>query len=402
MTRSRRGATSVTFALCWVLSGCASSTTAAPTTEAPLVTTTASAPIEAPATTRSIPTDTSRPTPTPTDATSPTVTTLPGFEIVGERFEMNGAPINAGSPAEGLLLNSRMVQAVIDIELEDTPFRYPDTGIWDAERNTSELVAAMDSYAEHGLNAITVNLQGGNPLAAPVDNRPPWRVSAYDPDGGLSESWAGRLSQVLDAAETNNMVVIIGLFYFGQDHHLDGETAITNAVDGVVDWILAGGHRNVMVEICNECNVHYDHDVLQPDRVVELIRRVQDRSNGSIPVSASFTGGRMPPDDVIESADFILVHGNRQEPEDITALVRRIRRHPLYLADPKPIVFNEDSTDLANMIAAVEAGAGWGYHDKGENDYRNGFQAPPVNWTINTAEKRAFFDLTRQLSTPAP
>jgi hypothetical protein len=321
-------------------------------------------------------------------------------EIVGESFLLGDVVTNQGSLTEGLLMNSRMVQAVIDIEGDSSIFAYPDTGVWDAERNTTELIAALPEYASHGLNAITVNLQGGNPLDAPVENRPPWRISAYGPDGDLDAAWMDRLDRVLRAADAEGMAVIVGLFYFGQDHHLADETAVVGAVDNVVDWLLTNDHRNVLVEVCNECNVHYDHEVLQPDRVAELMERVTERSGGRLPVSVSLSGGRLPNDRVIAASNYVLLHGNNQDNERVAAMVRQIRRRPSFLDDPKPIVFNEDSTSLENLRAAVDEGAGWGYHDKGANDYRNGFQAPPVDWSIGSDEKQSFFDEVARLTGP--
>ncbi len=37
---------------------------------------------------------------------------------------------------------------------------YPDTGEWDPERNISQFLAAMPEWIKHGLNGITVGLQG--------------------------------------------------------------------------------------------------------------------------------------------------------------------------------------------------------------------------------------------------
>lgn len=319
---------------------------------------------------------------------------------MGEKFWLGGEVTNPASPAEGLLMNSRMVQAVIDIENEEGPFSYPDTGVWDPERNTNEFITALPSYAASGLNAFTVNLQGGNPLDAPVDNRPAWRISAYDRQGNLDLAWMERLDRVLQAADAEGMAVIVGLFYFGQDHRLADESAVVNAVDNVLEWLEAGGHRNVLIEICNECNVHYDHEILRPPRVVQLIRRVSERSQGRYPVSASLTGGRLPEPEMVEASSFVLLHGNRQNAAEVGEMVRRMRSSPVFLTSPKPIVFNEDSVDLQNMQAAVDRGAGWGYHDKGANDYHHGFQAPPVNWSMNTESKQSFFEMVAELTRP--
>lgn len=357
--------------------------------------------------TTSRPTIAQRSTTTSLTASSTTeqVSTVPQtrsgeVEIVQERFYLGGEVTNPGSPAEGLLMNSRMVQAVIDIEGERDLFVYPDTGAWDPERNATELIAALPIYASHGLNAITVNLQGGNPLDAPAQNRPSWRISAYRPDGSLDPTWMDRLDRVLRAADAEGMAVIVGLFYFGQDHLLEDETAVTDAVDSVVDWLMARDHRNVLIEICNESGRHYDHEILRPSRVNELMERVTTRSGGSIPVSVSLPGGHMPEARIVEVSSYVLLHGNRQQARRVAAMVRDLRSLPAFSAHPKPIVFNEDSTRMDNLLAAVTEGAGWGYHDKGANDYHNGFQAPPVDWSVGTDDKRTFFEEIARLTSP--
>ncbi len=90
--------------------------------------------------------------------------------IAGEKWLVDGRPLlagrmYAGRSVEGLLLNSRMVQAVFDDENPITQplWKYPDTGRWDADRNTDEFVAALPAWREYGLAGITVNMQGGSP-----------------------------------------------------------------------------------------------------------------------------------------------------------------------------------------------------------------------------------------------
>ena len=62
-------------------------------------------------------------------------------------------------------MNSRMVQATFDDEnpLTAPMWAYPDTGRWDAERNSAEFVAMLPRYRAHGLLAVTLNLQGAAP-----------------------------------------------------------------------------------------------------------------------------------------------------------------------------------------------------------------------------------------------
>ena len=89
------------------------------------------------------------------------------IHIETDRFFIDGTPTYAGchfrdEPIEGLLLNSRMIQATFDDENPETVHRwaYPDSGTWDAARNVIE---ALPIYRDHGLLAVTLNFQGGSP-----------------------------------------------------------------------------------------------------------------------------------------------------------------------------------------------------------------------------------------------
>ena len=309
------------------------------------------------------------------------------ISIQQDRFFINGAVTHPGTAAEGLLLNSRMVQAIFDDEDPSTltTFAYPDTGVWDKERNVTEFMAALPLYAAKGLRAVTVNLQGGFAGETGI-------VSAYTSDGTLKGAWLDRLDRVIRAADQQGMVVIVGLFYFRQDHRLANEAAVIRAVDGVTDWLLAQGYNNVLVEINNEANILYDHEILKPGRVSELITRVRQRSSGRLKVSTSLGGGSMPSATMISASDYVLLHGNNQSSSGVANMVENVRSSAAWQANPKPIVFNEDSDDIPNLDAAVSRRASWGYYDQGENDYATGYQSPPVNWGINTPEKQRFFD----------
>ena len=201
-------------------------------------------------------------------------------EIHGDDFWIDSAPTYAGRTwrdlrLEGLLLNSRMVQATFDDLNPRTRGRwaYPDTGEWDSERNLREFVGMLPVYREHGLLAITLNFQGGSPEGYSRDQ--PWENSAFGSDGGLRPAYADRMRRAIAAADNRGMVVILGYFYQGQDERLADEAAVVRAVDAATDFVLEGGWRNVLVEINNECNTRYEHSVLQPARVHELIQRVQ-------------------------------------------------------------------------------------------------------------------------------
>ena len=327
--------------------------------------------------------------------------------IDGDKFLINGRPTYEGrewrgKSIEGLLMNARLVQATFDDLNPETVARwaYPDNGKWDAERNVSEFIAAMPEWRAHGLLAFTVNFQGGSPEG--YSREQPWENNAFEPDGALRPAYADRMRRVIEAADANGMVVILGYFYFGQDQRLANEAAVVRAVDEVTRWILDGGWRNVIVEINNECDVGaWDHEILKPERVHELIKRVRDtQGNGyRLLVSTSYKGGSVPLENVMRVSDFLLIHGNGvSDPNRIAVMVRETRTVPGYRG--QPILFNEDDhydfdKPLNNFTAAVSERAGWGYFDfrRRDESFDEGFQSVPVNWRISSERKHGFFDL---------
>lgn len=335
--------------------------------------------------------------------------------IEGEKFLLNGQPTYAGRTwrghrIEGLLMNSRMVQATFDDLNPATVARwaYPDTGRWDAARNTREFLAAMPAWRRHGLLAVTVNFQGGSPQGYSRDQ--PWENNAFTPDGTLRPEYAARMAQVVEFADELGMVVIPGCFYFGQDERLADEAAVVRAVDQVTDWVLGHGWRNVVLEINNECNIRYDHAILQPARVHELIEHVKakTRDGHRLLVSTSYGGGTVPSTNVVRAADFILLHGNGvADPRRIAAMVAETRLVAGYT--PKPIVFNEDDhfnfeVPDNNFTAAVGAYASWGFFDYRMRDegYAAGFQSVPVDWAISSPRKAGFFRLLAEITGAPP
>jgi hypothetical protein len=160
------------------------------------------------------------------------------------------------------------------------------------------------------------------------------------------------------------------------------------------------GYRNVLIEIANECDVtSYDHEILKPARVPELIERVKTRKRAGrrLLVGVSYSGGKVPGDKVVRASDFLLLHGNGQNrPEQIVTLIRKTRDVPGYR--PMPVLINEDDhydfdQGENSMTAAVNEYVSWGFFDyrhRGEG-LDEGFQSPPVNWGLSSERKKAFF-----------
>jgi hypothetical protein len=332
--------------------------------------------------------------------------------VKGDAFLINGEPTYKGrtwngKKVEGLLLNSRMVQATFDDLNPETvgKWAYPDTKKWDPDRNTREFVAAMPGWRKHGLLAVTLNLQGGSPQGYSKDQ--PWHNSALTADGALRPEYLKRLEKVLDQADDLGMVVILGIFYFGQDERLKDEDAVTRGLDHALDWLADKGYRNVLVEVNNECNVRYDHAVLKPDRVHELIERAR-KHRGKFLAGTSYGGNTVPKENVVKASDFLLLHGNGvKDPKRIAEMVQQTRKVPGYR--PMPILFNEDDhfdfdKPLNNFVAAVGEYASWGYFDfrmAGEG-FADGYQSVPVNWGISSPRKKGFFKLLSEVTGEKP
>jgi hypothetical protein len=383
--------------------------------------------------------------------------------IRGDAFYINGRPTYAGrmfngKRVEGLLMNVRAVQGIFDDLNPETASRwvYPDTKRWDPDRNTKEFSAAMPEWKRHGVLAFTINLQGGSPGFAGGRGRgrgaapggavpdaagrgvpagateatpqappqggggrargpagPQLENSAIDPEGNLRPAYMARLQRILDKADELGMVAIVGYFYFGQDQRLKDEAAVRRAVLNATNWILEHGYRNVLVEVNNECNIAYDHDILKPPRVTELIQLVQNQSRDGrrLLVSTSFggttSGGqRDHPDTPITAAvakrsDFVLIHGNG--PNDPALIKRCIAATRGLSGRPVPVVINEDPnfhfTEPENhLLASVDEYVSWGYYEQGQSNYQDGFQSPPVNWSVNTENKKQFFELVRKVT----
>ena len=132
--------------------------------------------------------------------------------------------------------------------------------------------------------------------------------------------------------------------------------------------------------------------------------------NNKLYVGTSFTKRMLPTDNVINFSDFIILHGNGiDNPDDINNYIKNTRKSKYYRG--QPIFFNEDdhfdfNKNLNNFTEALRQRAGWGFFDPGHGaggsaaygDYINGFQNPPINWTINTQRKKEYFFLLKKIT----
>ncbi|MFP4580284.1 MAG: hypothetical protein ACLFQ6_06110 [Candidatus Sumerlaeia bacterium] len=345
--------------------------------------------------------------------------------IEGTHFYINGEPTYKGRewqgcPVEGMLLNSRMIQAVFDDENPETRklWAYPDTGEWDPDRNTDEFCAALPEYRNRGLLGVTVGLQGGGSIYSPevYDN---YINTAFTETGELKQAYFDRLLRIIEAADKIGMIVIVNYFYVKQARRIKEDKYIYQITERVTDWLLRTGHRNILVDVANESAPWWKYPVLEPENIPKLIEIVKGISldGWTIPAGSSTGGGKqIPRGKWLETEDFSMPHGNGCTPEQLQQKLLDLKAQPEYKARPRPILINEDSIFVENLEMAVKEGASWGFYcqgygsqyqdrmnwkekDREKNyDQLSGYQTLPVNWSINTAVKRNFFDKVKEIT----
>ena len=319
------------------------------------------------------------------------------------------------------MFNSRMIQAVFDDENPETVSRwaYPDMGVWDAERNTDEFCAQLPIYRDHGLLAVTVGLQGGGSSYLPGVYEQ-YKMTAFNEDGSLKTPYFERLERVLKAADACGVVVIVSYFYNMSLKFLRDRAAFNTAIQSATDWLLGTGYQNVLVEVINEAREetgpHFAPDDIASHH--ELVKSVTHNGRRLLVGTSAFPDNVMPTDKWLESEDFTIPHGNNHTALELRQKLRDLRAQPAFKKRPRPLLINEDGTDVANLDAALYEGASWGFYHQGygsdylydrfvkwdryprENTFGalSGFQTLPVNWGINDPWKEAFFSHLRRVT----
>ena len=303
--------------------------------------------------------------------------------IKSEKLLLNNEYINKGTPAEGLLINSRMIQGISD---GFNSWPYPDTKKWDANRNTEEFITNIPIWKSKGLNSFTIGMQGGSPKLSSSG----YKNSAFNANGSLKTDYMSRLKAILDKSEQLNMIPIISLFYRNQVSIFGSYTNAYKAANNLLTWLKDNNYKNIIIEPVNEC----DFSDFKPiglhcsQHVVDLI----NLSNSyGFPAGNSLKGGNVPSSDIISASSIILLHGNSLgSNSEYKKLIDSVKKSSKY--KKQPIIINEAGTDSSYLDYCITQGVGWGYYDQGSNNYKDGYQSPPINWSINTSKKKAFFD----------
>jgi hypothetical protein len=310
------------------------------------------------------------------------------LSIQGNKMLLDGVFINKGTPSEGLLINSRMIQGISD---GFNSWPYPDTKSWNATRNTEEFVNNMSTWKSKGLNGFTIGLQGGSPKIKSSG----YKNSAFMSDGSLVPAYMNRLKLILNKANDLNMIIIVSLFYRSQVEQFKSYDKVLNAATNFLKWLKFNNYTNIIIEPANECEFSEFLSVGLgcSQNIPNLINL--SKSYG-FSAGNSLKGGKVPPSSIIEASSVILIHGNSlNSNSEYKTLIDGVKNSNKY--NGQPIVINEAGTNSNYLDYCISQGVGWGYYDQGQNNYQDGYQSPPINWDINTSTKKAFLILYQNI-----
>lgn len=114
-----------------------------------------------------------------------------------------------------------------------------------SDEATADLINHLDEYKSYGLNTVSVFVMGsryGN-------------FKGYLEDASLNPVYTERLAKIIEAADDNGMIVLVGCLYWG------GSTAkweswtqkeANRAVANTIKWLSENNYRNVFVDVDNE------------------------------------------------------------------------------------------------------------------------------------------------------
>ncbi len=305
------------------------------------------------------------------------------LSIQDNKMLLDGVFINKGTPAEGLLINSRMIQGISD---GFNSWPYPDTKIWNATRNTQEFVNNMSIWKSKGLNGFTVGLQGGSPKIGSSG----YKNSAFASDGSLLPSYMDRLELILNKANDLNMIVIVSLFYRSQVAQFKSYDNVLKASTNLLEWLSCHNYTNVIIEPANECEFS-EFSSVGLGCTQNIPKLINLAKSYGFPAGNSLKGGKVPPSSIIDASSVILIHGNSlNSNSEYKTLINGVKKSSKYRG--QPIVINEAGTKSSYLDYCISQGVGWGYYDQGKNNYQDGYQSPPINWGINTSSKKSFFN----------
>jgi sugar phosphate isomerase/epimerase len=157
------------------------------------------------------------------------------FEVRDERAFLGGQPVRLW----GLRCNNSLLSPAV----------------------TERLINNLDNMAAHGINLVSVSLQGTNGGFPDVDAGP----NAFTPNGDLIIGFAKRLERVIRECDRRGMVVLVIGMMPRKDELLRDEAAVRKGIEDLATLLESRGLRNVMVNLFQEFHhpTRIDHDIFR-------------------------------------------------------------------------------------------------------------------------------------------
>ncbi|WP_422930033.1 hypothetical protein [Singulisphaera sp. PoT] len=136
---------------------------------------------------------------------------------------------------------------------------------------TERHVRCLDTVVAHGINLLTVGLQGTNGSFPSVDAGP----NAFLPTGALRADFGKRLEWIIREADKRGMVVGIYVLQPRKDQELKDEAAVKRAIEETGRFLTERKLKNVFVNLMHEFShpVRADHELLrEPDGAAKKAR----------------------------------------------------------------------------------------------------------------------------------
>jgi len=308
------------------------------------------------------------------------------INVKGEKFEINGeltySEIEGSLPsAQGLLMNARFIQGIFDDKDMRERFARFGRSVYDPEKNTDDLAAALPEWYAHGLRSFTVGLQGGGPVFT-IDDWSTINNTPFSDDGkSFDSAYEGRLERLIKAADEIGMTVIVSLLYQAQAHRLKDGEAVRNAVKTACAVLKNLDCSNIIIEVANEHHVgnFKIHPIIHSAEGMSYLIELAREQSGGMLVGCS-GGGGYSNREIAKVSDIILIHGNNCTRQEYYNLIKKVRSFGMN----KPIVCNEDSPCIGQLEVSLRNGASWGYYNNLTK------QEPPADWGITTGEDTYF------------
>ncbi|MDA0204839.1 MAG: hypothetical protein O3A53_09120 [Acidobacteria bacterium] len=268
--------------------------------------------------------------------------------------------------ARGKLILVDASQGLFEDEwLSEQPF--------DPAANTDALIAALDLYKKYGVLAVAVSLQGADPgysaerngivrkSGALFGDKEGALISAFEPDGSLKPAWTARLGKLLQAADERGMFVKLTYFQPAQDEALDSPEAIVAGARNMTRWLVAGDHRNVIIDVAAGWDVEgeWDHLEFIPRNIANLIGVIREQFNGasfSLPIGAASGPSMMYPVSLAQVCDLVLLDERGLKPD---LVARRFAQMSDY---DRPLgVVVDAGKELTLSASTFDKSASWTY-----------------------------------------